>query len=105
MNENVFQARIIRRLRRDFPNCVVVKNDPSYIQGIPDLLVLNGPRWAALEVKRSPREPFQPNQAYYLDLMGRMSYAIVIYPENEERVFNELQLALGDRRQTRLSQS
>jgi Holliday junction resolvase len=104
-NENVYQARVIRRLKREFPNAIVIKNDPNYIQGIPDLIVLNGSRWVAIEVKRSENEPFQPNQMYYLELMDSMSAAFVIFPENEERVFNDLQLALSDRRQTRLSKS
>lgn len=104
MNENVYQARIIRRLKKEFPGCLVIKNDASYIQGIPDLLVLNGIRWVAIEVKRSGKEPFQPNQSYYLELMDRMSAAYVVYPENEERVFDELQLTLGDRRQARIPQ-
>ena len=41
MLENKFQANLIKELKERFPGCIVMKNDPTYIQGIPDLLV----RW------------------------------------------------------------
>lgn len=95
MKENRYQSALIKRIKQRFPDCLVLKNDPSYIQGIPDLLLLFGPFWAALEVKASTREPFQPNQEYYLDLMDKMSFAVVICPENEDLVLNAIQHALG----------
>ena len=41
MLENKFQANLIKELKARFPDCIVMKNDPTYIQGIPDLLVLH----------------------------------------------------------------
>ena len=41
MLENKFQANLIKELKERFPGCIVMKNDPTYIQGIPDLLVLH----------------------------------------------------------------
>lgn len=35
MLENKFQANLIKELKRLFPGCIVMKNDASYIQGIP----------------------------------------------------------------------
>lgn len=74
-----------------FPGCIVLKNDPNYLQGIPDLLILWGPRWATLEVKKSANASHQPNQDYYVATMDDMSFSRFIYPENKEEVLHELQ--------------
>lgn len=74
-----------------FPGCIVLKNDPNYLQGIPDLIILWGPRWATLEVKKSANASHQPNQDYYVATMNDMSFSRFIYPENKEEVLYELQ--------------
>lgn len=93
--ENSFQASLIRELKHMFPDCIVLKNDPNYIQGMPDLMILYRDRWAALECKRSLKASTRPNQRYYVSLMNDMSYASFISPENKEEVLNELQQALA----------
>lgn len=102
--ESRFQTELIHDLENMFPGCFVLKNDPNYIQGFPDLLVLYKDKWAALECKRSVREPYQPNQEYYLEVLDDMSFASVICPENRKAVLHELQLALTPRGTTRVSQ-
>lgn len=92
--ERDFQAKLIKELKVMFKGCIVIKNDPNYIQGIPDLLILYNDRWAALEVKKSEHAHHQPNQEYYVDLMDQMSFAAFIYPENKEEILYELQQAL-----------
>lgn len=92
--ESEFQADLIHDLKNLLPGCMVLKSDPNYMQGIPDLLVLYKDRWAALECKRTELASTRPNQRYYVDLMDHMSYASFIYPENKEVVLNELQQAL-----------
>ena len=92
--ERDFQAKLIKELKVMFKGCIIVKNDPNYIQGIPDLLILYNDRWAALEVKKSEHAHHQPNQEYYVDLMDQMSFAAYIYPENKEEILYELQQAL-----------
>lgn len=92
--ERNFQASLIKELKSIFPGAVVLKNDPNYIQGFPDLLILYRDRWAALECKRSSSASSRPNQRYYVDLLNQMSYSAFVCPENKEEVLNELQQAL-----------
>lgn len=94
MLESKFQASLIREIKDMIPGCVILKNDPNYIQGFPDLLVLYGQKWAALECKRSENEHRQPNQEYYVSALNEMSYARFVYPENKEDILNELQQTL-----------
>ena len=96
--ERDFQAKLIKELKQIFRGCIVMKNDSSYIQGIPDLLILYGDRWAALECKKSATASHRPNQEYYVELMDEMSFASFIYPENKEEVLYELQQTLFSRR-------
>lgn len=104
MLEREYQQHLIARLRRRFPGCVVLKNDPTYIQGFPDLLLLWRDRWAALEVKASERARERPNQKYHVEGLNEMSFAAFIYPENEEEVLDAIQLSFEPRRSARLSQ-
>ena len=91
MLENKFQADLIKELKDMFPGCMVLKNDSSYIQGIPDLLILYKDKWASLECKKNRSAIKQPNQEYYVGQMNEMSFSKFIYPENKEEVLNELQ--------------
>ena len=94
MLESKFQANLITEIKNMFPGCIVMKNDSSYIQGIPDLLVLYNDKWASLECKKTAGSRRQPNQEYYVDRMNDMSFSRFIYPENKEEVLNDLQQAL-----------
>lgn len=105
MKESEFQKKLIKDIYKRFPGCIVLKNDPNYKQGIPDLLILYKKRWAMLECKKSPDEPFQPNQAYYLKKCSYMSFASVIFPENKEEVLNEMERSLKVSRTARISVS
>ena len=89
--ERKFQRDLIKQIKEQYPGCMVLKNDPNYIQGVPDLLVLHGNKWAALEVKRTSSSPHRPNQDYYVDKMNKMSFARFIFPENKKEVLDDLQ--------------
>ena len=91
--EASFQAKLIKRLSKIFPGCIVLKNDSGYIQGIPDLTILWNGHWAMLECKESAEASHRPNQDYYVGLMNEMSFSRFISPENKEAVLNELQQA------------
>lgn len=89
--ESGFQDALREELYDLFPGCMIMKLDSSYIQGIPDLLILYEDKWAVLECKKYASARRQPNQEYYVDKMNRMSFAAFIYPENKEEVLYELQ--------------
>jgi hypothetical protein len=95
VTENAYQARLIRKLKRLFPGCEILKNDAGYRQGILDLTILFGPFWAMLEVKASEDAPLRPNQGYYVRKLNDMSFAAIIYPENEKEVLAALQEAFA----------
>ena len=89
--EKDFQANLIKELKTMFPGCLVIKLDSSYIQGIPDLLILYKDRWGTLECKKSASASKRPNQEYYVGLMNEMSFSRFICPQNKEDVLHELQ--------------
>lgn len=100
MLERDFQAKTIKEIKERFPGCIVLKNDPNYIQGIPDLLILHNGNWAALECKKSSKSHHQANQDYYVSKMNDMSYAAFISPDNRKEILDELQQALEPDRPT-----
>ena len=91
--ERDFQGNLVKDLKKMFPGCIVMKNDSSYIQGIPDLLLLHNDKWASLECKKTANANIQPNQEYYVGIMNEMSFSRFIYPENKEEVLSELRKA------------
>ena len=95
MLESDFQAKLIVELKQRFPGCIVLKNDPGYLQGFPDLTVFYQNKWATLECKKSARSKKQPNQEFYIGYLNEMSFSRFIYPENKEEVLNDLQQAFG----------
>ena len=97
-NEALFKKHIKSRLKKIFPGILIFQTDPTYCQGVPDILVLYNDRWAALEFKKNQTASHRPNQNYYIDKMNEMSYASFIYPENEEEVLNGLERTLGSTR-------
>lgn len=103
MLESTFQALVIKDLRRLFEGCIILKNDSEYLQGFPDLTVLFHDKYAILEVKANKDSPFQPNQVYYLELLGEWAFAACIYPENKDEVFYALQQAFRVRGTTRVA--
>ena len=103
--ENQYQAKLIKKLKTLFPECIILKNDAAYQQGILDLLLLHGKKWASLEVKRSADAAVQPNQDHFVKKLAKMSFASYIYPENETEVLSALQQAFKPSRRTRISKS
>ena len=107
MLESEYQSNLITKIKDRLPGCVVLKNDPNYIQGVPDLTVFYKKRWATLECKKSKNSRHRPNQEYYVEKMNNMSFSSFIFPENEEEVLNELERSLkrSPRRRSCVSRS
>ena len=91
MLENKFKQKLCKELEEMFPGCIVTHMHPNEVQGLPDILILHGPKWATLEGKKSEDAPHRPNQDYYVLRMNNMSFSRFIYPENKEEVLDELQ--------------
>lgn len=102
--ESQYQSEVIRKLRRIFPSAVILKNDPEYLPGIPDLSIfLPYSFWAMLEVKLHERSLLRPNQEHYVNVLNDMSFAAFIHQENEEEVLLALQSAYESCREARVS--
>lgn len=91
--ESVFQKELMDEIRERYPGCVIIKNDPNYIQGFPDWTILYKDKWVVIEAKRSASSKHQPNQDFYVKKLNDMSYAAFAYPENKEVILRELQSA------------
>lgn len=100
--ESEFEFKLIQKILKEYPGAVILKNDSSFFQGIPDRLILFRDRWAAFEVKSHKNAKHQQNQDYYVDLFNKMSFAAFVYPENKEDFLYGLQKALRGGRATRL---
>lgn len=93
MIERDYQKDLIKRLKSIYPSAYIFKNNAK--QGYPDLVVLNGPKWATLEVKKDARAGHRPNQDFHVKRMNDMSFSSFIFPENEKEVLNELAVFMG----------
>lgn len=95
--EKEFQSKLIKELKELYPNAIIFKNENT--QGIPDITILEGDKWALLECKRSESSTHRPNQDYYVEKANRMSFSRFIYPENKQEVLDGLKQALRTERQ------
>lgn len=94
MTEREYQRALCKRIKQRLPDAIILKNDSSYMQGIPDLLILHKERWAALEVKVDENAEHQANQDHYIDKMDNWSYAAFIYPQNEKEILDGMERSL-----------
>lgn len=88
--ESKFQKELMDKIRDQYPGCVILKNDSSYIQGFPDWTILYKDKWAVLETKRSKNAARQPNQEYYVNKLNDMSFSRFVFPENSDDVLEEI---------------
>jgi hypothetical protein len=90
MVERDFQPTVIKLIEERVPGCVIVKNDPNYRQGFPDLSIYYEDKYAILETKKDEDARYRPNQKTYLEEFARKTYARRIEPENAEEVIDGL---------------
>lgn len=95
--EGNFKKNLIAKIKREFPGCIVKKLEADYDNGVPDILILHGDKWATLEAKKDKKEVTKERknklaQDYYVEKMNKMSYSSYVYPENEKEVLNELKV-------------
>ena len=91
LTEQQFQKKVIERIEKEWPTAIVLKNDPTYLQGFLDLIIFFDDRWAALEVKKTRNSRRQPNQKYWVNITNQMSFGAFVFPENLEEIIRELQ--------------
>lgn len=103
MTEAQYQRALFKKLEALLPGCVIIMNNATYIQGIPDLTILYQAQWAMLELKKSSTAARRANQEHYVTKLNDMSFAAFINPDNEEEVLFDLQQAFGITRSTRVS--
>ena len=92
--ESGYRLDVVKKVRDLLPGCTILKNDPQFMQGIPDLIILYRDRWGMLEVKISPTASKRPNQDHFVKKFNEMSFAAFINPDNEKEVLDALQSAL-----------
>ena len=95
-SESDFQKKLKKEISERFPGCYILKNDPTMIQGIPDLTILYNDRWAMLEVKQSEKARRKSSttikqQETHVARLNDMSFAAFIFPENKEDVLDAME--------------
>lgn len=90
MLESKFQSGLIKEIKSLLPGSVVMKGDANYIQGFPDLIVFYEDRWGTLECKKDAKAKHRPNQDYWVETLGKMSYSAFINPDNKEEILHDL---------------
>lgn len=88
MAEAAFQNKVTKWLRQKGCYVIVTDGRPG---GVPDVIALfNGGGWAALEIKKSPKEKYQPLQKLTIAKMDKMFFSRAVWPENWEDIKKEL---------------
>lgn len=91
MKESKFQKILIDEIEKTIPSAIVLKNDASYLQGFPDLIVLVEDGFVCLETKTSAKASIRPNQEYWVRTINEQGgYARFIYPENKKEILDEV---------------
>ena len=96
--ESKFQSKLIKEIKDLLPGCLIIKSDPDFREGIPDLFIFYKDRWAALECKRTEKAKHRPLQDYYVGKCNEMSFSRFIFPENKTEVLHDLERSFKSER-------
>ncbi len=91
MAEASFQTKVVKWFRQKGCYVLVMSPRAGIPDGCPDVIALfDGGGWAALELKKSAKEKFQPLQKPTIAKLDKMYYSRAVYPENWIEVKKEL---------------
>lgn len=96
MLESEVQKQFIDWVYNAFPEAIVMKNDASYLLGVPDLTIIVRSRWAFIETKKCSNSHKQPLQEDYIQYADTWAFGAFVDKDNAYRVFNELVDYLSD---------
>lgn len=92
--EAKFQKGFVSWLRKHGCTCFKMTPGPGIPDGTPDYLCIKDGFWFMIEFKRSKTAKFRPGQQQALEKYNEMSYAVAVYPENEDKIKKELEQML-----------
>lgn len=90
MLEKDFQSKVIKWLKSK--GCVVLKyqQNATTIQGVADVFFCKEGFYGFLECKKNKNSPLRPGQKQFIDKIDDWSYGAIVYPENWEKIKDEL---------------
>lgn len=94
MLEKDFQSKVIKWLKSK--GCVVLKyqQNATTITGVADVFFCKEGFYGFLECKKSKNAPLRPGQKQFITKMAEWSYGAIVYPENWDKIKNELVVIL-----------
>lgn len=91
LTEAQFQKKFVSWVKKQGVICLKLNPGTGIPDGTPDYICLQEGFWFMLEFKKSKTAQFRPGQKQAIEKYNDMSYAVVVYPENEEEVKKELE--------------
>ena len=91
-SEIKFRKKLIDDIKNEIPGVIDIEhNNPQFINGIHDLIVLgkNG-KYAMLETKKSSDSSRRALQEYYVDKYAQYTYSKFVDPTNRDEVMQDL---------------
>lgn len=88
--ESVFEKEFCKALRQSLGDEQTYTFKLTAAKGIPDRLILHKDKYALLEFKQHKDAKKQPGQETWINHFGNLAYAAIVYPENAEKVMQDI---------------